>query len=546
MATDEAAARNPSRFTELWEAMSPTNRLILGGIAVAILLAIVALVASGVQGRSNMVPLLVGYNFTPTEMQEAIRAFGPNRTDYTLHGSQILVPRNRESEYLSALAEGNAYPDNFYKAFDDYIANERTWWSSQADAQRQIFIAKQRVLAKMISSFPEIANASVVVTNPASVGLRRAAPRKATVRVSVLGRQPLSPLRQEEIRHMVASSFEYLDPSAVYVAGDALLAGGAGRGHGTGMSGDTCVDTTLSKLNNPHLLSKESYAECIEHDILRMLSHLDGVSVVANVEVDLDKRIDQVITQHEKGAVVRRDSTSRNSESTSAAAREGEPGVRTNADEPGVAPNQGATAATAPTNTETDESTTEEMIPNRIETTKEIAGLTPNKVGVVISVPRRYLEATTDDAGVAQPPAMTEAEIISSVIALGYPGLTEESVRVVRFTPAPMPPEDELAAYSILDIAFENLSSILFGLLGVAAIIFALIVSRRTPVEKVDKTAFEEEIRDQDEEPLLPELPPDASALRYEKMQETINQMVGSSPESAASLVRRWIVEDEL
>jgi flagellar biosynthesis/type III secretory pathway M-ring protein FliF/YscJ len=313
-----------------------------------------------------------------------------------------------------------------------------------------------------------------------------------------------------------------------------------------GMHGDSCVDTTLSKLNNPHLLSKESYAECIEHDILRMLSHLEGVNVVANVEVDLDKRINQVITQHEKGAVVRRDSTSRNSESTSPAAREGEPGVRTNADEPGVAPNQGATAASAPTNTETDESTTEEMIPNRIETQKEIAGLTPKRVGVVISVPRKYMEATTDAAGVAQPAAMTEAEIISSVVALGYPGLTEESVRVVRYTPEEVPAEEAPAGFAALDLVMENISSILFGILGIAAIIVAIVVSRRAPVEKVDRTELEEEARDQEEEPLLPEMPADVSALRYEKMQETINQMVGSSPESAASLVRRWIAEDEL
>lgn len=542
MATDASAAApgGARRLGEVWAGMTVVNRLTLAGIAVAILLALIALVTSGRRDTSGKVPLLEGYKFTASEMQEAIRAFGPTRTDYEIQAGQIYVPRSKESDYLSALAAGNAYPENFYKAFDDYVTNERTWWSSQADAQRQIFMAKQRILAKMISSFPEIGEASVVVTDPPTMGMRRTGPRKATVRVTMLGRVPLSPLRVEEIKHMVASSFEGLEPGAVYVAGDALL-GKAGAG---GMSGDACVDTTLAKLNNPHLQSKESYAECIEHDILRMLGHLEGVSVVANVEVDLDKRIDQRIKQFEKGTVVSRDTTTRSSETAGGAGRGAEPGVRTNVDEPGVAPNQGASAGGGGGNVETDETSREEMVPNTIETTKEIAGLTPKKVGVVISLPRRYLEPGTDDAGNNTPAAITEAEIVANVVALGYPGLTEDGVKLVRYTPAELPPM-AVAGFSTIEFVGDYGSSIFYGLLGLAAIIVAIVIARRAPVPAIDRATVEPAMTEEEEASLLPELPADEEAARFGKMQETVNTMVSSSPESAASLVRRWIQQDE-
>lgn len=542
MATDASAATGgiPRQWGDLWSGMTVANRLTLAGIGLAILLALAALVASGTRDTSGKIPLLAGYKFTASESQAAVQAFGGTLSDYEISGGQILVPRSRENDYLAALATANAFPDNFYKAFDDYIDNQRTWWNSQADAQRLLLVAKQKILSKMIASYPEIGNASVMVTNPPTIGMRRAATRKATVRVTMLGRRPLSPLRAEEIRHMVASSFEYLEPANVYVASDSLLGTTDGRGHGS----DQCVDTTLSKMNNLHLQSKESYAECIEHDIQRMLAHLDGVSVVANVEVDLDKRIDQKIVQYEKGQVIRRDTTSRNVESTAPAGPRGEPGVRTNVDEPGVAPNQGATAATAPTNTETDESSTEELVPNTIETSKEIVGLTPRKVGVVINVPRNYLETTTGPDNQAVPAAVSEAEIIANVIALGYPGVTEDSVKVLRFTPAPQPEMVE-AGLPIMDLLGNNVSGVLFGVLGLIAVIVALVIARRAPVPEVDRRILEEEKYVEEPASLLPELPSDESAVRFEKMQETISSMVNTSPESAASLLRRWIAENE-
>ncbi|MFO0946991.1 MAG: flagellar M-ring protein FliF C-terminal domain-containing protein [Planctomycetota bacterium] len=542
MATDATGSSGgiPRQLSEVWTGMTTANRLTLAGIGLAIVLALAALVASGTRESTGKVPLLEGYKFTASESQAAVQAFGGTLTDYEINGGQILVPRARENDYLTALATANAFPDNFYKAFDDYVDNQRTWWNSQADAQRLLLVAKQKILSKMIASFPEIGNASVMVTNPPTIGMRRAATRKATVRVTMLGKRPLSPLRAEEIRHMVASSFEYLEPANVYVASDSLLGTAEGKGHGA----DACVDTTLSKMNNPHLLSKESYAECIEHDIQRMLAHLDGVSVVANVEVDLDKRIDQRIVQFEKGQVVRRDTTSRSVESTSPPGPRGEPGVRTNVDEPGVAPNQGATAATTPTNTESNESSNEEMVPSQVETSKEIVGLTPKKVGVVINVPRNFLEATTDANNQTVAPAVTEAEIIANVVALGYPGVTEDSVKVLRFTPTPMPEMVE-AGMPIMGVVEDHMSGILFGVLGLVAVIVALVIARRAPVPEVDRRILEEEKAVEEPASLLPELPSDESAMRFEKMQETISSMVSTSPESAAGLLRRWITENE-
>ena len=105
----------------------------------------------------------------------------------------------------------NGAEGSLQQAFDDYIKNQRTWWASKDDSQRLFLVAKQRSLNRIIATFPDVATASVEVSEPARIGLRRAAPAKAAVAITSVNRKPISMATVEQIRNLRALDEDFGD-----------------------------------------------------------------------------------------------------------------------------------------------------------------------------------------------------------------------------------------------------------------------------------------------------------------------------------------------
>lgn len=538
MATAGERARSPFEWgTDLWNNTSTPNKLVLVGVVAVVLVALLGLGLSSRSVTEGKVAILDGYKFTSDESRAALQAFSTaNLTDYEYVGGQILVPKNRVNNYLQALASADAFRDNFDKPIDDYINNQRTWWASQSDAERLMQVAKTKTVGKMISSMSGVEEAVVVYATPDRLSLRRAGRAKASVAVTAY--RPLSPSQIEQIKDLVAGAFPDLDRGQVTVAVTNQSQAAVGKD----------IDTGVIKAKNEYLQTKEAYAEEIERDIRRLLADVDGVEVVANVDLEPQDQIQQTITSFGKGAVSTQETTSRNVETAAALGPAGgEPGVRTNVDLPGTPPaaNVGATTAQVPSNTETDDTSNTRFENNRIEVTQKIHGLLPKKVGVVINVPRSYLEPGTNAEGTAVPPARTEQDIIEAVTRLGYPGLTAENVKVLRYTPVPAGAVTSTSSIRIETIWREYGSTILFGLLAILAIVGALLISRRAPLPTLVVPPEDTEAREEEAaESLLPKVPESDTAKKMEKMTSSITDIVGQDAEAAASLVRRWIDQE--
>ena len=552
MATDVIEEQTASRsITDLWESLSLVWKIVIGvglGLLVAALAVPLVLIS---WGRPNLVPLLEGYEFTTAERQAAISAIQTAKLKgHEYEGMRIMVPKSDVNDYLEALAGADALPGNFFQPYDQYT-RDTTWYRSQTDGRRQFKVAEQKAVSQVISSFPEIVSATVLVAEPPKIGLRQRGKAKASVKVSTLGAKPLAPGRILQIQNLVANAFADLHTDDVYVVGD----------FGPGMSPGTDarqrgVNTEITKITNQHLQSKKAYAEAIELDLLQALSWIEGIDVVVNVEVDPDKAISEQTVKYEKGVPANSDSTEISSGSSSGAGPGGPVGVRPNVTVPEGSPNA-ALSATAVSSTDTESTTRTEYQNPTTKVDKMIQGFTPNKVGVLVKVPERYRQPQTIQGATEQQQQETaqtyvsEQQIMDAVAALGYPGVGPDTVKVMWFTPPTPPTAPRMSTVTLVTTTLsDNLSSIIFGILGLAAIAVAYVVAGRAPQPEITRPtkgeeALEEGLEARPGEGLLPDVHKDEEARRYEQLEEAVVEMVGKRPEMAASLIKRWIAQEE-
>lgn len=540
MGVESTLAADEQGPVDFWTSLSPTYKIVVAGIAALLLIGLFAL-AFGLRDTSPIkVPLLGGLSFTPTERNAAIQALqAANLNDYEFNGSTILVAKGRENAYLGALAQKNALPGNFDRAFQDYAENQRTWWMSNEEAARFFRVARERRLGQIIETFPGVEQAAVNVTAAPQLGMRPRGPVKASVKLTTSGNQRLNPQIVTQIKNLVANSIEGLSAGDVYVAGDMFpgMSGGAGGGGGFG---EECVDTTLAKLKNEMLQNKQAYAECIEKDIRKLFSHLPGVEVVVNVEVEPEKNITEHSVTFVKGAVAEQDTQTSTSEMNAGGPGGAEPGVRTNVDLPGVAPgsaNQGAAVA-GHRSTDNDENSITKFNNNRTETTKEIQDFIPKTVGVSVKVPRSFLApGTPGPDGAAAPAELNSQEMIEAIANLKLPGLSPEGIKIIPYT-APKIEEPKPPEVTIMDYVSDYGNTALLALVGIFALILALIIARRTPVP--DLPELPPETAEELEEIVLPPIS-DESVRRFESMKMSVTQLIAQEPEIAAGLIRRWV-----
>jgi flagellar biosynthesis/type III secretory pathway M-ring protein FliF/YscJ len=538
------------RMLEAWESLSVSVRI------AAMLMLVGAMAAAGLALSGNsravdraMSPLMGGYEFSLESRESAIKAFQEGKlTGYTLVGNKIMVPVGSEVEYLAALASSKTgLPGNTDDAIDRYIEEQRSWWASTAESERLFRVAEERRLARVIETFPEIDHASVLVSDlpPRGTLRARSAQGTAAVKVSTNDGKPLHPRRVEQIKTLVAGKFrDIASPDRVEVVSDALGSGGSA---GTG-GPDPAL---LSEGAGQYLMTKAAFSMQIENKIRELFADLKGLTVAVNAELDPRHSRIERITKRDKGPVKRESSDTSNSESASGggAAAGGEPGTRTNVDAPGAVPNQGAQASGGGANpsTQTSETSEKEYDNGQTLTDHSFVDFEPVKVGVVV----RYRVPPAAGAAGATPGTNESAgpdpqKVRAMIATLGYPGVSVESVSVEPYE-GDEPEAIAEPSPSYLSTMTQILPSIVLAILGIFAIIVAVIVANRAPVPKLAKE-FEsareaEAARAADEVQAKADVERSAEAAAFEQTQQQINKLVKENPEMAASVIRRWVQE---
>ena len=304
-----------------------------------------------------------------------------------------------------------------------------------------------------------------------------------------------------------------------------------------------------------------------------MLSHIPGVIVACNVDLNKQLEHEQEKSQHDPKTVTVAVEEESKTLSSQAPQPSGAPGL---ASQGGVLPNQPATARTTGGGAKTDEETSRSAV--RSVTSQDLqhtkmAGLTPDRVTASISIPSSYIEKVWQQRNkpAAGQPARTpniqdlkliEDEEIKEVqisVAQIVPLPNEaapDPIKQVRVTVFDSLPTESIPDPGISDHALAWLgthwSTLGMGALGLVSLVMLRSMVRAVPAP--DSLPAPSPIADRQEpseptkagdKPAAARVTAAARLKRREKggpsLREELVEIVKEDPDAAANVLRNWI-----
>ena len=144
--------------------------------------------------------LFGGVGVDPQELIAIEGAFGKTGLGkYDIEGNRILVPRGQKSVYIAALVDNDALPRSFG---DDYArsTSETSIWVSSDQRAEKVKAARQKELARIISSMSGIAEATVEFDETTRGGFTNRKERTAVVAVRPTAGKSLDAGQNQSIR----------------------------------------------------------------------------------------------------------------------------------------------------------------------------------------------------------------------------------------------------------------------------------------------------------------------------------------------------------
>ena len=531
----------------------PTTARLLVGSLMAIVVLSLFLVAQ-LTGQPSMMPLPV------TLADEGARARAIAYMDsagvpHEQRGSELLVPSEQRFAIVAKLLDADVMdPDQVN--FDKLIEQDSPFLTRQQHDRRWL-IAKMNVLGKMISRLRGIKQATVVIDPSSRGGLGgNFVPATASVIVFTRG-GPLVQAQVEAIAQLVAGSEAGLDVSNV-----AIIDGTTGRSHNAQDEDDVKAGVYLER---KLALEKE-----VKSTLLTALEYIPGVRVAVNVMVNATSQSTRIDKYQEPVSAPTSESIESESETNQRQA--GEPGVRSNI---GV---QIASIGPISSDRTSDKSASElePRFPSERTLEQDPKGYAL-KINSTVLIPRSYFigmyqqdqndPTAVPDAAQLQAVEDTEiARIKSDIEPLIDTGPFDDAVSgvvvVSSYPDFAMPPP--LLVPGGVEVVPESWTGTMVGgpmvrYVGLGSLAF---ISLAMMFLMVRKASVREELPspaeivglppalEVDDSDLVGEAEESALALegvelddaelRRAQLLDQINETIKTSPEEAASLVRRW------
>lgn len=525
--------------------LSGSQRWLILSLVVILLLA--GFVMLQYAAAPQMVPI-TGFAGDPTKVVDRLTQRGIKvRTD----GGRIMVPNDQHINALVVLEEGQLLAADTSAAFDDLIKNRSPWLSSELHNQNML-IARQKVLAAIISKMNGVNQADVMVSEPPQPGFgdTHVTPTASVNVVMEPRRQVTRPL-VNAIAGLVSGAFARMRPQDVVV-----IDANRGRQFTVKDESDLAPEDSLAYI--------KQIEERYHGKISQFLSYCAAI-VAVNVQTGptIRAHVIERTLQSEQPLASEMNKESNRRETAS----EGEPGVKINV---GMA----ATDGTAAGKEETEAESLVEFMPHQVTKTvdKIERGHNTKFINVSINVPRRFFilqfqgGAAQPDAQDADPDeAFIESKLEDIRTAVEPLIATTDGTGIVR---AQMIPDPQLMA-SIVD-GLEPAGGVLslvssgwakpIGITTLALVSLALMFSMvRKATQRQDLPSVEE----------LAGLPPklsgdddlvgeagesdtaiagvevDEEEVRSRKIAEQISELVNANPNEASALINRWVTTDE-
>lgn len=474
----------------------------------------------------------------------------PHKVD----GSKIVVPADRKTQALANIAYANALPRNTASGFDEMI-KQLTAWDGQ-DRQNAIFNhGKELSLQRVISQFPGVATATVLID--ASTKFRIGQKIEATATVDVKTKEGgAGNARQlaSACAHLVSGAQAGLKPSRVRVVIDS-------RPYPVPDSDGDGVNGMLAT----NVLEAQQAAElAFTSKIEKHLDYIPAVRVSVTVRVNnASETADQTTVDKDKSGTFEKRSTSKTREESTTTPGNGEGGTV-----PNTVMEIGPAVANGPTHSSTD---TEDTVENEIVpgvTRKQTVTPAGNHSAVAASVrvPRSYfvMVAKHGDPAAKEPDTAAlelaiERELpkikaaVTACTAIDKP----DAITVDSYTDFIVPPrEPQMAAASGVTMMLGgHVKEIALGGLALASLFMMSMMVRKGAVAPVAVAApvirsslpatlvGGEDIAGEaaEQSPALDGMELDEDSIKTQQMLSQVTSMVGDNPDTAAQLIKRWM-----
>lgn len=530
----------------------------LGGLSASQKMLTVSLVAIMVMtllfwgryaGNAEMVPLLD----QPTsgddaaQLSQAVRAAGIN---VRIVGDRVMVPAERQGDALAAAGWARALPSNSKSGFDEMIQKIGPF-ETETKTEAMLNRAREMTLARMISGFPGVAKADVMINDKSrrKIGGGGDVEPSATVIVSTRTGDVRMKHLVEAAGAAVASATSGLAPARVSVIID-------GRKY---RAPESSADYASAELYDQIAQQETYYSRKIE-GVLQMPNAL----IAVNVSIDTESRTDQLET-FDPTKVVQKETSSYTEtiESAQPAGASIEPGAQANvgvsSEEPSIPQNSSST---------TEKNRTEMAVyPSKTISRIDKPAGSVHVVSAAVRVPFSYFvtryKATSSSA--QEPDEKTLKPMVDAELAsikthiMKATGLkSEDDVSVDAYWEAvPMLAAAETVekstAASVGTMVTSHVKEIAIGALAVVSLFMvSMMVRKGTPppvlapppeLHEAPPLASEQDIAGEVGEvgAMLDGMELDDDAIRAQQMVEQVATLVKENPDGAANLVKRWL-----
>lgn len=549
--------------------LGPTHKLLFGSLAV------IALMTLFLVSQYAAKPAMVDFMAVGTDSQtlSSLRAAG---IEATIENGRVLVPAGMEHAAIAHLSETGQLPDDTTILFNNLMSSQ-DWKASQAQHRQQATIALQNELARVISKIRGIRQATVIIDAPEAAGLGRAVKQpSASVTVFTSGGIPLAQESVDAIARLVAGAKSGLAPADVQV-----IDGSTGR--------PRSVSDETAMAAGRYLEHKVEIERYTQRELERLLAYIPGVVVTVNAVVDVTRvaKTQQKYLPDKQGSVsmLRKETTSE--EQTQNASRGMEPGLRSSST---ADINAGASSSGSGSSVSTGDTEFQIGMGTEMTQVEDPRGM-PTYLSASVTVPQAFIEelvrrsraedqkdqpVTTDEARAYFDDLrdILQEQILTRLETTDEQGQLRPGKLSLAMMPMPVGDSVGMTTAGMMGLAGVGgaggggvgglfsasglVETVVLGVLALVAVVMMFTVVRRS-ARPADLPTAEELVgvppalqvagdlvgeADEGDAPMAG-IEVSEDEVKVQKMREQVAELINANPDAAASLVGRWIGEDD-
>jgi flagellar biosynthesis/type III secretory pathway M-ring protein FliF/YscJ len=508
-------------------------------------------------GEAELAPLLAK-PMAAEEVRRISEQLDAAGIKYEVSGDRILVPADKQAKVFATLAMAGAMPRSTHDGFDE-IVKKISPWDGQNRQDKMFNRGKEVFLSEVIGNLPDVFSAQLSIDptqkRQLGGGVEPTASLNITMKPGVKAPRKLV----EAAARIVSGAQSGLTLKNIQVVVNGAYHPVSEEGDAGGYDQDR----------------RQQEEERLSRVVLDLMKDIPGLQVWVSVKVDHQNRTSEKVTFDEKGTLHKalHEHSETKEQSGGAAPPPIEPAAGSNIPPVSVS----VAAAGGPTLTSTTEKVDYGILPaqEKLHLTQKAGAMLP--VGASVRVPRSYFvhiakkgqhAAKEPDEAVVEAVILKEMrriqEQVAQSVALSGPEVVATAAYYDQLPPMPAPAV-ATAGGTVAAVVMGHTKELALGALALVSLFMASMIVKKSAPAPALATAgggmmtagsgaggvYGGRVLDSGEllageagegKPLLDGMELDEDAVRTQQMLDQVATLVDENPDSAASLVRRWMI----